>query len=130
MVLTLCRQLSGRNLIGTIPAGGWALPPSLEALDISHNRIYGTLPSSWTLPAHLAGLDLSFNQLSGSLPSSWALPGLDLAQLNNNQLAGSLPSWQAPGNASVVVAPQNSTGVCGTVRADDHGSLWNCLRRS
>ncbi|GAB4822541.1 hypothetical protein N2152v2_009587 [Parachlorella kessleri] len=108
-------HLSGRNLIGTIPASGWTLPPSLQALNVSHNRIYGTLPSSWTLPAHLAGLDLSSNQLSGSLPANWALPGLELAQLDNNQLAGSLPGWQAPGNASVVVGPQSRMGLCGTV---------------
>jgi hypothetical protein len=57
-------------------------------LNVSSNKIQGSLPSNWAFPQGLAGLSLSFNQLSGSMPSSWSIPALQIAELNNNQLTG------------------------------------------
>ena len=46
--------------------------PMLQALDLSYNRLTGSLPSSWGRLGFLAHLNLRSNRLIGSLPSGWS----------------------------------------------------------
>lgn len=90
--------LSGLGLNGTLPA---ALPtlPTLALLDLSSNRLSGTLPPGWgaALPA-LASMLLQGNNLSGSVP---------------------MPGWTSgtvAGPAIVTLEPlPGNAGLCGPV---------------
>ncbi|GIM09453.1 hypothetical protein Vretimale_13299, partial [Volvox reticuliferus] len=88
-------SLSHNSLSGAFPEQpekSAAAAQSLTHLDISNNRIEGTLPPylAWLL---LDYLDVSSNRLSGPvaplLQTSWAMLMLDLS---NNSLNGTLPS--------------------------------------
>jgi hypothetical protein len=62
---------------GTLPTE-WSRQPRLAVVDVSHNRLAGTLPDAWgggALPA-LDTVDASGNGgIGGTLPESWgALP--------------------------------------------------------
>lgn len=84
---------AGRQLRGSIPAGGFALPSTLQRLSLSRNLLEGSLPRSWALPANLSTLDLTENNLGGLLPSDWT----------------------APASAAIYVSPQQGAGFCGQV---------------
>ncbi|KOM30443.1 hypothetical protein LR48_Vigan2030s000500 [Vigna angularis] len=71
------------------------LAPNLEVLDLSHNRIRGSIPKwfhenllrSWK---NISYIDLSFNKLRGDLP----IPpnGIRFFSVSNNQLSGDISS--------------------------------------
>ncbi|GFZ10765.1 hypothetical protein Acr_22g0001630 [Actinidia rufa] len=46
---------------------------SLVTLDISHNKIYGSIPSQITEAILLQELNVSYNRLCGEIPSGWKL---------------------------------------------------------
>ncbi|GFZ10766.1 hypothetical protein Acr_22g0001640 [Actinidia rufa] len=46
---------------------------SLVTLDISHNKIYGSIPSQITDAILLQELNVSYNRLCGEIPSGWKL---------------------------------------------------------
>ncbi|KAL8495946.1 hypothetical protein ACS0TY_019897 [Phlomoides rotata] len=50
-----------------------AFPESLFVLDVSHNRIYGTIPQQITEAYYLQSLNVSYNRLCGKVPSGWKL---------------------------------------------------------
>lgn len=82
-------NLSGRNLVGTLPAGLFSLP-YLQALDLSRNALTGNLeeivPEGSTAPELLA-VNLEQNQLSGTVPTSInSLPKLERLYLKGNRL--------------------------------------------
>lgn len=59
-------------------------------MDLSNNRLAGTIPNGfWNLTA-LNSLAFSFNALTGDLPSAIPLPNLRELALDNNQLTGDL----------------------------------------
>jgi Leucine-rich repeat (LRR) protein len=108
------------NFSGTLPPE-WSGLAVLEEVDLSGNRLSGSLPGSWgslgrlkslrrlslkgnlsgTLPPEWSGLsmleqvDLSGNRLTGSLPGSWgSLARLELVDVAENLFSGTLPaSW-------------------------------------
>lgn len=47
-------------------------PPRCQVLDLSHNRLSGTLPPSWGRLAFLSSLALRNNTLNGTLPDAWS----------------------------------------------------------
>ncbi|XP_058076438.1 receptor-like protein EIX1 [Magnolia sinica] len=66
---------------------------SLVVLDLSQNKISGTIPSSLGNCVCLEALDLSRNHLSGVLPKSLGLlTGLQSMHLSENSLTGQIPS--------------------------------------
>ncbi|KAF9131383.1 hypothetical protein BGX30_013129 [Mortierella sp. GBA39] len=84
--------LAGQGLSGKLPESIGSLT-GLQYLLLYYNNLSGPIPSSLAnLP--LLILDLSHNRLSGSLPSGapgWA--SLGTLNLEQNALTGSLPGW-------------------------------------
>ena len=82
--------LPDNNLSGTLPAELGSLI-SLNALDLSENRLSGTLPDLSTLTI-LTSLNLGDNQLSGTIPD-WlgSLTALQDLSLRDNRLTGPIP---------------------------------------
>ncbi|XP_073277932.1 polygalacturonase inhibitor 1-like [Primulina huaijiensis] len=46
---------------------------SLDILDVSHNKIYGTIPEQITDAVFLQFLNVSYNRLCGKIPTGWKL---------------------------------------------------------
>ena len=88
--------ITNSKLTGSLPA---TLPASVTTLDLSHNAISGSIPTTLLNNAGDAEefvLDLSYNGLIGSIPT-FGSAGLDDAtlvsiSLNNNGLTGALPA--------------------------------------
>jgi hypothetical protein len=93
-------NLSNNNLRGSINESG-ILGISLDRLDLSNNKLYGTLPA---LPLVADVLDLSGNELTGRLPQVRAVPpdgaivlgnilpqSLRVLDLADNHFEGSIP---------------------------------------
>ncbi|KAF8393032.1 hypothetical protein HHK36_021273 [Tetracentron sinense] len=98
-------DLSGTRISDTIPNWFWNLSSQIGYLNLSHNQIYGEIPSSVKFGGnYLSGLDLSNNFFSGSIslflchktdkPNS-----LKFLDLTGNLLSGDIPdcwmNWQA-----------------------------------
>lgn len=82
-------NLSFNSLTGSVPVN---LPKSLEKLEVSDNRLSGTIPEGIEDYQELTVIDLSDNQLNGSIPSSLGnLSKLENLLLSNNYLSGLIP---------------------------------------
>lgn len=96
-------QMRGQSLLGSLPSElvwGW---PHLQRLDLSLNRLYGSLPSSWfdfrgeatkssSWTTSLVEFHIGSNDLTGTLPSTLAsFQKLQSFNLPYNLLQGSLP---------------------------------------
>nr|XP_017219692.1 PREDICTED: probable LRR receptor-like serine/threonine-protein kinase At3g47570 isoform X2 [Daucus carota subsp. sativus] len=90
-LLTL--ELSQNNFTGLIPKQLFSLSTLSITLNLSHNYIYGQLPSDVGNLVHLGSLDLSNNRLSGKIPASLgSCSSLEYLFLQNNMFQGSIPS--------------------------------------
>ncbi|KAK6233497.1 hypothetical protein QUC31_005903 [Theobroma cacao] len=86
--------LWGNNISGSIVPGILGcLENSLQILDLSNNRLNGTLSKSFNFkqPSKLSYLDLSGNQFTGTLPDFTKLSSLKALYLSDNQSNGSVP---------------------------------------
>ena len=64
----------------------------VTGLDLSRNRLRGTIPPSLGQLSHLQTLSLPFNQLSGTIPPELGgLTALQTLDLRRNQLSGTIP---------------------------------------
>ncbi|XP_004491265.1 uncharacterized protein [Cicer arietinum] len=91
---TLQRVRLGQNyLTGTIPKGFLYLP-QLSLLELQNNFLHGFLPQQTsTSPSKLGQMNLSNNRLSGSLPNSIGnFPNLQILLLHGNRFSGEIPS--------------------------------------
>ena len=85
-------DLSSNRLTGTIPTELGNLS-SLTELGLSHNRLDGTIPSKLGGLSNLVTLDLSGNLLTGTIPPGLGnLADLSVLRLAWNQLTGSIPT--------------------------------------
>ncbi|KAM0826991.1 hypothetical protein ACQ4PT_068484 [Festuca glaucescens] len=84
-------DLSNNRLEGTIPASLGRLV-SLRLVNMSHNAFTGKIPAKLGSMAALESLDLSFNQLSGKIPQELTnLTFLSILNLSENELVGKIP---------------------------------------
>lgn len=91
---TLTRVRMGQNyLTGSIP-DGFLYFPNLSLVELQNNYLSGQIPSQTTKePSKLAQLNLSNNRLSGSLPVSIGnLSSLQTLLLTSNCFTGEIPS--------------------------------------
>ncbi|KAE8719836.1 STRUBBELIG-receptor family 3, putative isoform 2 [Hibiscus syriacus] len=82
-------RLSGLNLGGVLDEGIGGFE-SIIVVDLSHNQIGGSIPSS--IPPTIRNLFLSGNQFNGSIPTTLsALTQLTELFLDDNHLSGEIP---------------------------------------
>jgi Leucine-rich repeat (LRR) protein len=81
--------MPGNNFTGTIPTG----MVGLTMLSLEVNQLSGTIPATlFQLSPNLTIVELSRNKLAGSLPSEVGLYPKEVLSLYGNQLSGTLPS--------------------------------------
>ncbi|GLJ41951.1 hypothetical protein SUGI_0868540 [Cryptomeria japonica] len=84
-------DLSHNKLSGSIPQA-MGLLQGLVALNISNNNISGSIPESMGQMVNLQSLDLSINMLSGKIPQELvSLTFLSVLNLSENMLSGLIP---------------------------------------
>ncbi|KAF8766050.1 hypothetical protein HU200_007896 [Digitaria exilis] len=105
-------DLSYNRLTGTIPSslGNMAY---LDVLNLGHNNLTGEIPEALTGLEGLALLDLSHNQLSGTIPPGLGgLHFLAALDVSNNNLNGEIPT-----SGQLITFPasdfENNSGLCG-----------------
>jgi Leucine-rich repeat (LRR) protein len=85
-------QLSDNRLSGTIPTELSNLS-KLQRLDFYRNTLTGAIPIELSNLSNLTYFDLGYNQLSGGIPSELGnLSNLEKLYLDGNQLTGSIPT--------------------------------------
>ncbi|KAM4108590.1 hypothetical protein ACB094_03G055700 [Castanea mollissima] len=96
-------NLSSHNLKGTLHSLSFQSFPNLLSVDLSHNSLFGTIPSNIVHLSKLLILKLSYNQFTGRIPSEIGqltstipaflgnLSNLTTLHLHMNQLLGSIP---------------------------------------
>ncbi|RVW14583.1 Receptor-like protein kinase [Vitis vinifera] len=84
-------QLGGNFLGGTIPSSIGMLQNLIYSLNISHNRLTGSLPLELGKLIMLEWLDISHNNLSGTLSALDGLHSLVVVDVSYNLFNGPLP---------------------------------------
>ncbi|XP_040987488.1 receptor like protein 21-like isoform X11 [Juglans microcarpa x Juglans regia] len=88
-------DLSCNKLTGSIPSELGQIS-SLHALNLSYNQLTSTIPESFSKLTPLESLDLSHNSLSGEIPSTLIdLTFLEVFSVANNNLSGKVPDMKA-----------------------------------
>ncbi|VFQ71629.1 unnamed protein product [Cuscuta campestris] len=87
-IKTFSRFAANQNaFVGSVPAG---LTTYLINVDLSFNRLNGTIPLTLLSPTNLQYVDLSNNNLEGSIPTTMS-SSLNRLRLGNNSLFGPIP---------------------------------------
>lgn len=85
-------NVTNNELSGQVPSDISTLCKTLTVLDLSHNQIGGSLPSTIGNMASLRVLNLSQNLMQGSIPGNLGkIKDLKLLALSRNKLEGSIP---------------------------------------
>jgi hypothetical protein len=84
-------NLSSNKLQGTIPESLFKIA-ALNSLSLANNKLNGTLPDTFNSLREFYELDLQFNELTGTLPQSLTtLKFLKTLKLNSNHFEGDIP---------------------------------------
>mmetsp|Transcript_48555 Transcript_48555/g.115410 ORF Transcript_48555/g.115410 Transcript_48555/m.115410 type:complete len:412 (+) Transcript_48555:122-1357(+) len=85
-------DLHDMDLTGTIPAAGLAMVSDITSLDLSVNRLTGSIPDAIGLCTNLRRVKLSRNELQGWVPMAFGmLTELLYFDVSVNQISGSFP---------------------------------------
>ncbi|CAI0450450.1 unnamed protein product [Linum tenue] len=100
--------LRDSSIAGTIPSDIWGDYPNLGFLDLSFNRLTGTIPATVFNMSSLTFLFLGNNSLNGTLPAqkSASLVNIDVSY---NNIGGPLPSWINGRNLQLNIVFNNFT---------------------
>lgn len=118
-------KLRGNNLRGRLPAVISQFDRLIH-LDVSLNQIE-SLPSDNFVGSQLVFIDLSLNRLSGTLPSSVGQAGkLRFLYLNNNQITGSIPDDYMDQHSTLQVLDLSNNQLTGLLPRSfgEHESLF------
>ncbi|XP_058226973.1 tyrosine-sulfated glycopeptide receptor 1 [Rhododendron vialii] len=87
-------NLSHNSLSGSFPDGFFSSFNGIQIMDLSFNRLVGQLPLSDELPVSMQALNLSSNKLGGTIESSFLQSAMSLASFDtsNNSFNGFLPT--------------------------------------
>jgi Leucine-rich repeat (LRR) protein len=85
---TIFLDMSKNRLHGTLPTNLDEVMPAADMIDLSSNKITGPVPR---FPRNIKYLDLSRNNLSGTLPD-FRNRRLDMFAIYDNSISGSIPS--------------------------------------
>ena len=105
-------DISNTSISDKVPDWFWVVASTVRTLNMRHNQIIGSLPSTMEhmnataidlssnqfngpipkLPISLSELDLSRNNLVGPLPSDFGAPSLTRLILFDNSISGTIPS--------------------------------------
>lgn len=103
---SVCRDLSGNNLTGAIPAELGAVT-GMQELFLEKNALIGTIPESLINLVNLTGFNVSYNDLSGRIPTANAFVRFgNSSYLGNKGLCGpplTTPCELAPSPAPAAV---------------------------
>ncbi|MBA0779876.1 hypothetical protein Gotri_004062 [Gossypium trilobum] len=92
LVLLFAIDLSCNRLTGTIPPGLGNLS-EIRGLNLSHNNLNGAIPSTFSKLKQIESLDLSYNNLTGRIPSELTeMTALAVFSVAHNNLSGPLPN--------------------------------------
>ncbi|KAF3501068.1 hypothetical protein F2Q69_00040199 [Brassica cretica] len=84
-------RMADNKLSGQVPVRFWELP--LTRLELSNNRLQGSIPPSISKARQLSQLEISGNKFSGAIPVRICdLGGLRVVDLSRNRFSGSIPS--------------------------------------
>ncbi|PON87240.1 LRR domain containing protein, partial [Trema orientale] len=101
-------------------------PLRLKFLDLSKNKLSGTLPSWLYIIPSMLDLDLSSNQFTGII-NEFQTRSLELLDLSDNQLEGMIPrSLYQQSNLTLLALSSNN--LAGVVEFDDFANLKNLER--
>jgi len=85
-------DLSSNRLVGTLPTEIGLLSNYLKRINMHHNELHGTIPTELSQLSGLHYLGLEYNSLEGNIPSSLGeLEQLTDLILHSNRLEGSVP---------------------------------------
>ena len=85
-------NLTNSGLKGTLHKFPFSSLPSLAYVDLSMNKLFGTVPFEISHISELIYINLSFNNFSGQIPPQIGLlTHLKVLDLSENQLNGSIP---------------------------------------
>jgi hypothetical protein len=89
-----CLILSNNGIFGNVPDVSIATLSNLQHLDLSHNRLNGSVPSGLLSLRNIETIDLSSNRFSGpAFPDvKWESAVVRNLLLDNNMLSGTIPS--------------------------------------
>ncbi len=85
-------ELSGNNLVGTLPPSICHLTELLYFLNLNNNKISGSIPDSIGNLILLRNLNLSYNPLTGHLPSLLGFSNMLTLRISNTNIDGTIPA--------------------------------------
>nr|XP_043630149.1 receptor-like protein EIX2 [Erigeron canadensis] len=86
-------DLSDNLLTGHVPHTDGTTNSDLSFVNLSQNRLTGSIPADICKMIEIGALDLSNNSLSGILPDCFqSLVGMEVIDLSNNNITGVVPS--------------------------------------
>ncbi|GLT67248.1 hypothetical protein SLA2020_395690 [Shorea laevis] len=121
---TLSRVRMGQNyLTGSLPEGFLYLP-ELTLMELQNNYLSGRIPEDTSkLPSKLGQLNLSNNRLSGSLPASICnFSSLQILLLSSNRFSGKIP-LEIGRLSNVLKLDMSRNNLSGTIPS----GIGNCL---
>lgn len=102
-------NISNTRINDVLPYWFWVAFPNASRLDLSGNKLSGSLPPKLELPL-LQIMYLSGNSLSGQLPANLTAPYLGNLVLHNNHFTGTIPEYVCNGFSEINLSNNQLTG--------------------